>query len=140
MNGYWKKDEVSVAEAMEMAQGLWALCREDIREHGRYWRKGGNAKMGMAGAPGARVTVWFSPWMRRSGVTVERQGLKESMTYSPDMTLLEADMGWFSGHGAWKYEPSRREETGDLRRACEAALEGYKKKFMQEAKDGNRVE
>lgn len=127
MNGYWKKESVTVEEAMEMAQRLWALCHVDIREHDRYWEKGGNAKMDLADYPRAHVTVYFSPWMHRSGVTVERQGLKESMTYSPVMTLLEADSGWFSRHGAWKYEPSCRSETEDLRAACYSALERHGK-------------
>lgn len=127
MNGYWRRETISMADAMEMAQRLWLSCDRDIREHDRYWERGGNAKMNLEDYPCACVTVWFSPWMRRSGVTVERRGLKESMTYSPRMGLLEADMGWFSLHGAWKYEPSCRSETEDLRRACMAALEGYRK-------------
>ena len=129
MNGYWKKESVTVEEAMDMAQRLWALCHGDIREHDRYWKKGGNAKMALDDCPGAHVTVYFSPWMHRSGITVERQGLKESMTYSPVMTLLEMDSGWFSGYGPWRYDPSCRDEMKDLRRKCVDALEGYIKRY-----------
>lgn len=123
MNSYWRRETVSIAEAMEMAQELWLLCHKDIREHDRYWARGGNARMGLEGMPGARVAVYFSPWMHRSGVTVERRGLKESMTYSPLMGLLELDSGWFSKFGPWRYDPSCREETDDLRAACCSALE-----------------
>lgn len=126
MNGYWKKDAVSIAEAMEMAQGLWARCHSDIREHDRYWEKGGNAKMGLKNAPSVYVYVWFSPWMHRSGVTVERQGLKERMTFSPLMDLLDMDMGYFSPYLAWKYDPSCDGRMDDLRRACVDALERYR--------------
>ena len=131
MNGYWKKDEVSIEEAMKMAQELWARCHNDIKEHDRYWEKGGNAKMGLKDAPGVHVTVYFSPWMHRSGVTVERQGLKESMTYSPIMSLLEIDAGWFSGYRAWRYEPSCDDRMDDLRRACVSALESYVVRMMR---------
>ena len=126
MNGYWKREAVSIAEAMEMARKLWLLCDKDIKEHGRYWAKGGNVKMRMADAPDAWIYVWFSPWERRSGVTVERQGLRERMTYSPRMTLLETDNGWLSKRMAWRHEPSRRDEMDDLNKACVSALERYR--------------
>ena len=126
MNGYWKKDEVSMEEAMKMAQELWSRCHKDIGEHGRYWEKGGNAKMGLKNAPGVHVAVYFSPWMHRSGVVVERHGLKESMTYSPLMTLAEAGSGRFSRYLAWRHEPSCDDRMDDLRRACVSALESYR--------------
>lgn len=116
MNGYWRRETVSVAEAMEMARELWSLCHGDIRELDRYWARGGNAMMALEGMPGARVAVCFSPWLHRSAVTVERRGLKESMAYGP----LGGRLGEF---GPWRYNPSRREETEDLRAACRTALE-----------------
>lgn len=137
MNGYWKRDEVSIAEAMEMAKMLWLSCDRDIREHDRYWERGGNAKMDLGGYPGARVTVYFSPWMHRSCVVIERRGLKESMTYSPRMGLLEADFGWLSRYGAWRYEPSCGDGADDLRRACVSALEGYRASIMATGKEAD---
>ena len=129
MNGYWRRDAVSIAEAMEMAQTLWALCDRDIREHDRYWAKGGCAKMGVSCAPGAWVSVWFSPQLHRSGVTVERRGLKEVMTYSQKSTLLDADCGWLGKYAAWRYSPSCDSRMDDLGGACAAALEEYRRRI-----------
>lgn len=112
-----------------MAQELWSLCDRDIREHDRYWARGGNAKMGMANAPGVWISVWFSPALHRSGVTVERHGLKGVMTYSRKSTLLDADLGYFSGLAAWRHGPSCDARMDDIDRACVAALESYRNKF-----------
>ena len=126
MNGYWKMDAVSIEESMHLAQELWSRCHKDISEHDRYWENGGNAKMILKGVPCAYVTIYFSPWMHRSGVTIERRGLKESMTYSPLMTLVEADSGRLSKYLAWRYEPSCNDSMEDLRMVCVSALEGYR--------------
>lgn len=134
MNGYWKRDEVSIEEAMGMAQELWVRCRKDIAEYSRYWARGGNAKMGLRSAPRVHVSVWFSPWTRGSGVTLERQGLKESMSFSPAMSLLGRGAGWLSPRWAWRREPSRDGRTEDLARACESALESYRKKLYAGAR------
>ena len=120
MNGYWKKEDVSLDEALGMAQELWRLCEDDIREHDRYWRLGGNAKMGLEGCAGTSVVVWYSTCLHCAGVAVERRGLKESMTYNPRL---------ISRRCAWKHDPSCRDEMDDLHSACVSALERYRESF-----------
>ena len=131
MNGYWRRETVSIAEAMEMAQALWTLCDRDIGEHGRYWARGGNAKMGLANAPSVWVTVRFSPAFNRSEVIVERHGLKEAMTYSPKSTLTSAGEGLIERLAAWRHEPSGAGGMDDLNRLCVSALECYRKKLAE---------
>lgn len=129
MNKYWKREQVSVQEAMDMAQKLWGLCDNDESEHSRYWEQGGNASMTLKNYPEVSVVVYFSPFLHRSGVSIERRGCKhaESMTYSPRMTLLEIDSGWFSEYGAWRYDPSCLDSMDDIQRECVSALEKYKR-------------